>query len=895
MQENLNPVVEANLVYSGAVLDCAVLLANGWTETDEDGVFELEIKNKNLPPFHPCENNEEENSEEFQDFLDTIFNFTAKCRFARPGNFLYYKSTAKGGKKRDLRRLLSFECGDLDFVFDNKDAPYTPERNDDDAIQARDALGKMVKALAKAKVKDSLDLDELLSISQDRVEYKGRAELSRHDIPYGCLYNCILHFSEPGSDFQDGDPSEYRMASMRSALVPIVRALAGLGGDEARANVMAIEDAGLFCQLVDLADTAGFHAGAQIMSAALLLKCWDSLDSVFDPPDFAILANALLNCDCHVMAALCYAKTFPDVSKAYRDEDTPYIRISRAVDQFLKTRPGKEELPQLRLMQKFLDKVDKRLASTAPFTAQRLIMAGVIATIEERSIAPVADKAFDALADLSERLRPKDEESASFVAPLAITAQLLWDAWLALDDDALDQAVEAFPMPAGGYGTDFSTRMPHTFISGIGHNDVWRALAAAKPSFNAANYAFGTLPEARVFSQGMFLLNRNDQTSLAFAYASRVKMECKAIRRNKPVFDCAVTLLAVEQIEGAKPSRNGKWPDRIPANACCSNKAFFPWPVPSKRENKTNVKAAKVWQWYPWEESVAADLRILLSHPALQIYATCPAFVEFRNEIWRGASCDFFLFAVAHDMRVVDDPDATPALRNADKRHRDILRSSFSALGRVVSIETPETSPALSELAGAPDSASRLLRVTLDIGIDGLSIPVYVNSSQVSQEKGLLKPEAMVAVFAFFLADLRKVNQTKEDFTASFGAGLPALPEPEAFDPDDEPDNNGIHLITCNLDDIPRDEPTANCIESLAEGDSLELKKLRRHGPDLPREGEDAIAAFSGEIRLGALPKPHDAILMNLMDAGKNLAARVVRISINRGVVKIECAIYLVE
>ena len=46
LQKNLNPVVEANLVYSGAVLDCAVLLANGWTETDEDGVFELEIKNK---------------------------------------------------------------------------------------------------------------------------------------------------------------------------------------------------------------------------------------------------------------------------------------------------------------------------------------------------------------------------------------------------------------------------------------------------------------------------------------------------------------------------------------------------------------------------------------------------------------------------------------------------------------------------------------------------------------------------------------------------------------------------------------------------------------------------------------------------------------------------------
>lgn len=884
LQDSPDPLEAAKLEFSGAVIDCTSLLALGWEETDEEGAFSYIPPSGDKPaPAKPGKGKKKStllpdpDDAEAERILAAASTGRAVCRFARAGNFLCYTAApAASGRgktaKRDLRRLLDFE-----FM-----APIMAKEE-----AALRILEEILAILRQAVVLPPLGLDAMLSLSEERLEYKGRAELSAHDLPFGSLYNCILHSTEPGSDFRDGEPSFYRRASTRCALAPLVRALSGRGTNAERANVMAFDDAGLFCQLAGLASGNDYHYGARILAAAIFLKRWDSIDTSLEPSDFATLGDAFYHSGDAIAAALCYSKTLSSSREIFGNAEEAPIRLGRAIDAFLKDGLAPETLPAAHYLKGLFAKIDRNTASATPFVVQSLLIDGAIASLEpapSHALSKVAARAFQAVREFGESMRPKSNPASTFEAHVGVGSQLLWDVWTALESgpEALSDAIAAFPVPRLAYGENLSSVVARTFIHGASNRDVWRGLSA----FPGGGFPDGVFDRLAAGLKEELLDECEtkpafaDQTSLFYTRLITTGRENTPRRADLSVF-------YVIQVVAAKPSPGGRFP--LPRNIPARMELpMFPWPDPKCRENRANVEKAQVWQWYPWRGSSIADVRFSLGEA--DIYASFPPYHATRDEILRGAECDFFVFAIARGMIVHPEgsPCETPPFAHEE---REVVRSAFSAGGKVLGVKAVTVSPAVAAyLAG---SEGRIWRVSVEIDGFPVPIPVFVNSANIQGPVSELKLGARVAMSAIMMADLRKVRDTPEIYAEKYGPGLFTISEQGGDDFIDEP--QGIHLVDCHLDDIPSDPATTDAIASLAEGDTLEMRSQRRTGPGLPPDGEDAIGLYAGEIRVGAVPKPHDAILLSLMAAGKELSAAILRITINRGTVGIECAIHMLE
>ena len=666
--------------------------------------------------------------------------------------------------------------------------------------------------------------------------YSGRVELSEHDYDVGIYYN-VLHSAL----------GKKRRNDVREMLAPAVRALVTDEDPEGRDYLLAMDDPGLFCQILAILLRVDFDDGVCAFLAALLLKHWDRLDEVFDDNGWRIVAAAAVRLEKPLLAASAFLRSARTDREPGRRHEA-YFEASRSILMRLRDKP--RDPAECRYMQSLLDAASGNLDDIAQFRVLRGLLAVWTAKTTGTDEAAPLEELFKTVARGVEEWDAEQGGEDGLLRNLepAVKVPLEWSAYVACLVGDAEPQIASFPTPVYADGEEPGFFPPAGHVNGIRLWDAWDGLLPKlDPDFTvAANrlMADAEPTQARVPGSPIQLTNPamvSDYTVLQ--------------SRNRATCDISALGVSTRAVgRGRKRTLQMVFP-------------FLSKDCPANAANATG----RPWEYFVWRDGIAADARIELAS-GKHICATLPFFASDRLALVRGFSSSLLLAAFPLNMKKAAETAGSGRLsQRCGDPH--FIRSATDIVARVVSV-----SPAT--LWNGARAWKFLLHVR-DLGCD---LPAFVGPEAV--EGGMPAAGDTVECRAWLFADFREPAESFDDFRAAHPNGVAMAPAP--VEPPAEGEGETF-LLECHVAGTSHIEDAAGKTAELQRDSPLYLR--REPGNEYDR---DAIAIYTAEEnRIGYVPQKHNPILSRLLDGGRTLIGRVASREVVDDYVRMRICIYL--
>lgn len=669
-----------------------------------------------------------------------------------------------------------------------------------------------------------------------RRAYSGRVELSAHDYDIGIYYNVVNRAIE-----------RKRRNDAREILAPAVRALMTDDDPEGRSHLLAMDDAGLFCQLLALLLRVDFDDGVNAFLSAILLKHWDHLDTL-DDGDWRIVGAAALRLDHHLLAAAAFLRAARLDREPERRHDT-FFEASRCV--FLRLRDKPRDVGECHYMRSLLDAAAGNLDDVSQFRVLRGLLLGWTAQVDDSD----ATEALKALSDATRRgVEEWDAELDEAHARLrdsepAVKAPLEWNAYVACLAGEVGRQIDCFPAPVYADGGEPGLCPPASHVNGIRLWDAWEGLLPNLDNdFTVA--AEGLLADAET--------TRPHVPSTPIQQTNPHMVADYAILQSRNRASCDISALGVS----TRPIGKGRRKRQL--------QMVFPFLSKDCPANASNT-SGRLWEYFIWRDGIAADARIELAS-GKHVRATLPYFASDLPALVRGFSSNLLLAAFPLELKKAAEAAGAGRLTQ-DCGEPHCIRSAADIVARVVDCR------AATLCNGG--TAWRFLLHVKDLGCD---IPAFVGPEAVKGEMPGVGDT--VECRAWLFADFRDEAESWAEFKAAHPKGVAVKPAPVDLPEEGE---EGTFLLECHVAGTSHIEDAAGKTAELQKDSPLYLR--REPGNEYDR---DAIAIYTAEEnRIGYVPQKHNPILSRLLDGGRTLVGRVASREVVDDFVKMRICIYL--